>query len=280
MRTVARAIVFSLSLAMVAFAAGVLWVNGSLPGPVPGDAPPYSLSPLAEVLGACIDARGQVDLTELKKHHAALETFVRSLAKTSPDSTPELFPTVEARLAYWLNAYHALVLLELLDTRATRTSHTAELFDGVTIGGKHTGRWAITRNFLDVTGDARVFLAVATGAKGRGVLDGAPFDTDSINLQLDDAVRRFVRRTDHVSVDGKRVKVSSLFRDHREDFLAALPEERKNVLQIVWAYLPETCESGQEGCATRADLDRACGTKFDGCQVEFVEPDETLAVKN
>ncbi len=278
-RTFFRRLVFVMAAAMLAFAGLVLFVDGHVPASVPSDAPPYAVTDLAEVLRA-VDARGQVDLAVLKANHARLDTFIASMAATSPETNPERFELVEGRVAYWLNAYHALVLKELLDTRAHVTSRRSEYFDAVPIGGKYLTRAAIFRHYLSQSGDARMFLSVFTGAKGRGVPDGAPFAVETLNPQLDDAVRRFVQRKDHVVIEATTVKLSQLFERHRDDFLAALPEERKNVLQIVWAYLPEVCDEANPGCETRADLDRACGNRFDRCQVVFTPIDETLAVKN
>ncbi len=268
-----------MTIGMLMVAAFVMHVNGQFPASVPADAPANTMSDLVDALRA-VDARGQVDLAELKKRHASLETFVASLAAFSPDVAPESFPTVESRLAYWLNAYHSLALLELLDTRGTTTSPWREAFEASAIGGRRLTRLAIYRRTLSQSGDARVFLSIFTGAKGRGVLDGAPFDSESLNLQLDDATRRFVQRRDHFAIDGKTVKLSALFDAHADEFLAALPEERKNVLQIVWAYLPETCADDRPGCDTRADLDRACGNRFEACEIVWLPVDETLAVKN
>lgn len=278
-RTFFRNVVYVMAGGMVVTAGLVLHLNGQLPAPVPADAPAHKPGDLVDALRA-VDSRGQVDLVELKKRHASLETYVASLAASSPDLSPEQFPNVEARLAYWLNAYHALALLELLDTRSPTTSFWREIFDAAAIGGRRMSRVSIYRRALSQSGDARVFLSLFTGAKGRGVLDGAPFDPESINLQLDDATRRFVQRRDHFAIEGKTVRLSELFREHQEDFLAALPDQRKNVLQIVWAYLPETCADDKPGCDTRADLDRACGVQFDACEIVWLPVDETLAVKN
>lgn len=278
-RTFFRKVVYLMTAGMLATAALVLHVNGQLPARVPHDAPAHKLTDLVDALRS-VDSRGQVDLAELKKRHASLESFVASLAAFSPDVSPELFPTVEARLAFWLNAYHSLALLELLDTRSTTSSPWREAFDATPIGGRRLTRLSIYRRTLSQSGDARVFLSIFNGAKGHGVLDGAPFDPDSLNLQLDDATRRFVQRRDHFAIEGKTVKVSQLFQMHADEFLAALPEERKNVLQIVWAYLPETCADDKPGCDTRGDLDRACGPRFEACEIIWLPVDETLAVKN
>lgn len=274
-RTVIRNLVYALAAVMLLVAGAVMYVDGQVPAGVPSDAPPWSLSPLADALVA-VDAKGVVDLAELKKRHASLETYLASLAGVQPDT----LPTVEARLAFWLNAYHAMVLEELLDARGPTRSSLDEWLHARAIGGHRQTRAAIFRHLLSQSGDARVVLSVATGAKGTGVLDGAPFDPDSLNLQLDDAVRRFVQRKDHFAIDGTKVRLSELFLRYREDFLAALPDERKNVLQVVWAYLPDACGSDASGCVTRNDLDKACGNRFDACTIEWLPVDETLAVKN
>lgn len=274
-----RRVVFAAAFATLVASGLVLWVDGHVPAPVPKDAPPSSVVDLGEALRA-VDSRGVVDLAELKRRHARLEAYVGSLAATTPELAPEQFPTVEARLAYWLNAYTALTLLELLDTRSTTASRWRRAFEAVPIGGERLTRFAIFRRTLSRSGDARVFFSIYTGAKGQAVPDGAPFEGDTLNGQLDDAARRFVRRKANVSVTDKTVTLSALFQRHRAEFLAALPSERQHVLQIVWAYLPDACDADAPGCVTRGDLDRACGTKFDACAVVYAPLDEALAVKN
>lgn len=272
-----RRIIFVLAGLMTLVTAGVLLVDGHLPARVPDDAPPYSPTLLAQALRS-VDARGVVDLTQLKAEHAALEHYVASLAAVAPDSTPSQFPSVEARLAYWLNAYHAMVLTELLDARGTEASRWARYVDATPIGGTRLTRFALERSYFSNAGDARVWLALFDGTKGSGVLDGAPFGTETLNAQLDDAARRFVRK--HVTIAGAAVTLPEVFRAHHDEFLAALPEKRKNVLQIVWAFLPDACDEGAPGCATRGELDRVCGSAFDKCQVTYQPPDSTLAVKH
>ena len=272
-----RKVVYAMAAAMVLVAALVLYVDGHLPARVPADTPALQMSDLVDALRS-VDSRGVVDLAELKKRHASLERYVAALAAHAPDTEPDAYPTVEARLAYWLNAYHALTLLELMDTRDSSTSTWRESFHATPIGGKQLTRRAIFRHSLSQSGDGRVVLAVFTGAKGSGVLDGAPFDPLSLNPQLDDAARRFVRRRDHFTLQDDAVKLSELFLRHQADFLAALPPERDSVLQIVWAYLPDTCESAS--CETRSALDRACGPRFEDCTVEWLPVDPGLAVRN
>ena len=258
---------------------GVLFVDGRIPAGVPESAPAYAPTGFAQVLRA-VDARGQVDLAQLKAEHAKLTAFLASLAVVSPDTRPEDFPSHEARLAYWLNAYHALVLRELLDVRGARLPWAARFSRGASIGGLWLTRFSLERNELQAAGDARVWLALFDGTRGAGVLDAVPFDGDTLKGQLDDAARRFIRRRGTVRIEGAAVWLHPVFSERREDFLAALPDERKHVLQVVWAFLPEDCSEGVAGCPTRSELDRVCGPRFDRCEVRFAEREAALAVKN
>src|SRR4051812_36385400 len=62
------------------------------------------------VLQKYVTAEGKVNYGALKGDPEKLNGFVSQIAAVSPDSAPNLFPNREAQLAYWLNAYNALVL--------------------------------------------------------------------------------------------------------------------------------------------------------------------------
>lgn len=269
--------VFLASLALFFGSLWALYADGRLPAPVPRDAPAYALADLSKALES-VDARGQVNLAQLKARHDALERFVASLAATAPETRPEMFPTPEDRVAYWLNAYHALVLVELLDVRGDAAGQLSSVSRSWPIGGERLTKRAILRRYLGTTGDARVALALFTGARGHGVLDGAPFGAQTLDPQLDDAMRRFMRKRGNVAIDGKTVRLSKLLQQHEAGLLEALPPERQGILQIVWAYLPETCDGDRPGCPTRGELDRACGPRLDRCTLQYTAVDETLAV--
>lgn len=63
-----------------------------------------------QVLTRYVQDNGTVRYAELRQNLRPLETYVAQLARVSPDSNPAAFPTRDAKLAYWLNAYNALVL--------------------------------------------------------------------------------------------------------------------------------------------------------------------------
>jgi hypothetical protein len=264
-----RRVVFATVAALVGASGAVVYFNGRAPV-LSTPAVAYEPGALLQALEA-VDGQGRVNLEQLKARHAAVDRYVESLAGARPAS----FATADDRVAFWLNAAHGLALRQLLDARGGDASSLSRWVETWPVQGEYLNRASIERRFLAEAGDPRVWLALFTGAKGRGVLDGAPFDGASLDPQLDDAARRFMRRSQNVRVDGHVVFLSALLREHEEAFLSALPEQRKQLLQVVWAYLPDDCQG--TGCVSRGDLDRACGARFDQCSTQWVPVDESLA---
>jgi hypothetical protein len=272
-----RVVVLSLSLALVVVSGLVLFRNGRLPASVPADAPEYALTDLMSALQH-LDSRGFLRGQALSGDREALDRFVASMARTSPLTSPEKFPNTDDRVAFWLNAAHALVLQQLADHPDVTSVEQLSRWQSWPIGGQRMTRDAIERRFLAETGDGRVWLALFDGSAAGPLLDSAPFGGDTLNAQLDDAARRFLSRTDSIQLALPVVKLTPRLTDHLDDFLSALPEGRSGVLQIVWAYLPESCDGVRPGCETRGDLDRGCGADFGRCRVETLTPSGGVAL--
>lgn len=261
---------------------GVFHVYGLLPAFQPATDTPFSYSGYARVLRH-VRPDGDVDFSALGRERAELDTFVRSLATYSPRSRPERFPQPEDALAYWLNAYHALVLQAVVDEYPYLESVEAPWLGRFwwrrswPVGGQRLTLWALEHRILQREyADPRIHLALFRGTRGGPLLDGAPFQPEFLDSQLNDAARRFIGDKRHVRLEGSTVHLARVFETHRADFLAALPEGRRgNVLQFVWAFLPDTCTE-RYGCDTRSDLDRVCGPKLDQCQLAFLPEDATL----
>ncbi len=261
------------------FALSLLYVDGHFPASVPAGDSGLDYRPLAKALEH-VGPSGLVDYAALKEDRAGLDDFIAQLARVSPINHPELFASADDRLAFWLNAYHALVLDAGLDAAAeARLDATGRRFYWLRswpIGGRRFTLWSVERRFLSETGDSRIPFALACGAKGCALLDGSPFQADLLDAQLNDAVGRFVQNDRNVKLAKDGVHLSPLFRTHEDDIRAALPEGRTNLLQFVWAFLPEQCLD-RPGCDTRGDLDKACGPKLEDCKLVYEPFDWALA---
>lgn len=261
-----------------------LYVDGGWPASVPEDAPEFSDNRLAEALAA-VDLSGDIDFAALKKNRAPLDAFVASLAKVSPDTAPERFKEPAAELAYWLNAYNALVLQALVDRwpdlRSPEDLWWGRFYWGLSwpVGGKRlTLRAILDKRLREPFADPRALLALHCGTKSCGPLDTTPYMGDTVDGQLNDAARRFIGDRDNVHLEGKTVHLSPLLERYQADFIAALPEGRAHILQFVWAFLPEFCKEGR-ACDTRGDLDRACGPRLDGCTIAWAEPETKVRAR-
>jgi hypothetical protein len=272
--------VAAFALSAVVAIGGVFHVNGLLPAFVPNEEAPFSYAGYARVLRH-VKPDGDVDFSAIGREREELDAFVRSLATFSPRSRPDEFPKPEDALAYWLNAYHALVLQAVVDEypylESVEQPWLGRFFwvRSWPVGGRRLTLWALEHRILQREfADPRVHLALFRGTRGGPLLDGAPFEPSFLDAQLNDVARRFVGDKRHVRLEGDTLHLARVFETHQEDFLAALPEGRRGtVLQFVWAFLPDTC-ADRYGCDTRSDLDRVCGVKLDKCKVIY-EPEDT-----
>lgn len=78
---------------------------------LPQTQPSADLSELALALSHLARADGNVELSAMPEARPHLEAQLARLAVTGPHSTPELYPTDQARWAYWFNARLAWSLM-------------------------------------------------------------------------------------------------------------------------------------------------------------------------
>ena len=262
-------------------AAALLYVDGHVPASIPQGDAPLDYRPLARALEH-VGASGLVDYAGLKKDRQQLDDFVAQLARVSPLNHPEQFDSADERVVFWLNAYHALVLEAGLeadqDAQLDAAGRCFFWLRSWPIGGRRFTLWSVERRFLSETGDSRIPFALACGARGCALLDGTPYQADTLDAQLNDALGRFVQNERNVKLRPDGIHLSPLFQIHEADVRASLPEGRTNVLQFVWAFLPEACAE-RPGCDTRGDLDKACGPKLEDCALKYEPFDWQLAAR-
>ena len=69
----------------------------------------------AEVLARFVDNEGRVDFRRLADNSVALNRFVNHVYRVGPASHPKLFSSSLAALAYYINAYNALAMYNVVD---------------------------------------------------------------------------------------------------------------------------------------------------------------------
>ncbi len=201
----------------------------------------YSDGPfLALVRKYTIDDGEKVDYAAWKNSAEDLVTLdrhVHLIARVSPDSHPELFPTSEAQRSYWINTYNTLVLQAVLDywplesVRDVKISFTSRLVPGkgffydreVVVGGKQTSLYKFEKQVLQNQKDSRVHFALNCASNSCPVLRAWEWSDE----QLDAAARDFINDRANVSIDDNTLTLSSIFKWYRKEF----PDDIHSYLQ-------------------------------------------------
>ena len=198
----------------------------------------FSHEPWQRVLEERVDARGFVDYRGLAADRADLDRYIASLRAASPASSPDLFPTRDHELAYWLNAYNAWVFWGVLDLGPETESVWGFLGTGlaffsgmeIELGGRETSLKALEDEVIRAGyGDPRIHAALNCASVSCPRLPREAFTGPELDAQLDAAIREFVTDPKHLAVDraGRKVRMSKIFDWYADDFLAHL--RRKGV---------------------------------------------------
>lgn len=192
---------------------------------------PFSHADWRTVLERFVDARGLVDYRGLAEHREVFDRYLASIRTVSPESAPERFPGAHAALAYYLNAYNAMVFEGVLtkgpdlDSVWGWTGTGAGFFVGmkITIGGRKTNLKKLEDDVVRAQfHDPRIHAALNCASLGCPRLPQEPFLDETLDAQLDAAMMEFVARPDVVQVDSSSgsVTLSKIFDWFAEDFLA------------------------------------------------------------
>ena len=190
----------------------------------------FSYEDWNKVLGKYVNAKGYVNYDGLAKDRADLDRFVNSIEKTSPKTNPELFPTKNDELAYWLNAYNAQVFKGVLARGPEQESVWKGLVSGYTffvgmdivLGGEKLNLKKLEdKTVREGFKDPRVHAALNCASKGCPRLPQVAFDPEKLDQQLDAGMTDFMGETRNVTVDAaaKTVTLSKILDWFEKDFI-------------------------------------------------------------
>jgi len=192
----------------------------------------FSHAALDRTLSAHVHADG-VDYAALARERTDLRRYVATLEVAGPETTPERFPSEDSRLAYYIDAYNALVLLIVAQRwpidSVQDVDGPIEPVDGFgffyglwfRLDGHWTNLWYLEHDILrEEFEDARIHAAIVCAARSCPVLRDEAYVPERLAAQLDDAMRRFVAAEDHVRIDDgrDRIVLSAIFEWFEEDF--------------------------------------------------------------
>jgi hypothetical protein len=177
---------------------------------------------------------GMVYYRALKSDRARLDAYVASLASASLADASR-----EEQVAFWLNAYNAIVLQTVIDhypitqrsgdypARSIRQVPGA--FERLThrVAGRTVTLDQIEQTILPGFQDPRVYLALGRGAVGGGRLRSEAYSAANLERQLTEIANECVTRSQCADVDrvGNLVKLSAVFSWREKEFVAAYADK-------------------------------------------------------
>jgi len=173
---------------------------------------------------------GDVYYRALKSDRSKLDGYVNLLATAAVANAPR-----DEQIAFWLNAYNALVLRTVIDhypiparsaqypARSIRQIPGA--FERLThrVAGRTLTLDQIEREVLPPFHDPRVFFALGRGAVGSGRLRSEAFLPSRLEEQLADVAAECVTRAQclHLDREAGKLNASSIFSWRENDFTTA-----------------------------------------------------------
>lgn len=227
-----------LLLGVVVCATGLLTVKALGLRTISVAAEPFALPPEGFDYGWWNGALGRwahaggVDYDAVRSEEQDLRRFVATLGVTGPRSTPERFVTEPERLAYYINAYNALVLFAVVDNWPIATVHDVRgwldpragfgFFYGLRfeLDGESINLYDLENDVIRGFVDARIHAALNCASKSCPALAPHAFEPTALDAQLDEVTRVFCSTAPHVSVDDQtgEIRLSAIFEWYRADF--------------------------------------------------------------
>jgi hypothetical protein len=187
----------------------------------------FDYAPYARILGRTVSANGYVHYDRLKTDHADLDAFVEQIAQFSPENNPELFPGTEHQLAYWINAYNALVLKRVVDRYPVGSIRDISFLFGFFWRLKHpVGEESYTLNHIEhdiIRGrfrEPRIHFAINCASASCPKLATEPYLPERLDAQLEEAAKFFINEERNVRPEPgeQRIHLSKIFDWYEDDF--------------------------------------------------------------
>ena len=175
---------------------------------------------------------GGVDYDAVRAEEGDLSRFVATLGEMGPRVAPERFTTEPERLAYYINAYNALVLFAVADNWPIDTVHDVRgwldpragfgFFYGLRfpLDGGTVNLYDLENEVIRGFVDARIHAAINCASKSCPALMPYAFEPARLDDQLDAVTRTFCSHPPHVRVDdeAEEIQLSAIFEWYQPDF--------------------------------------------------------------
>lgn len=200
------------------------------------------------VLQRFVDGQGLVDYEGLARDPRTFERYVGSVERSSPETDPDRFPTPDHALAYYLNAYNALIFQGVLRRGPETESVWSGLISGyaffvrmdVTVGGERTSLKKLEDGIRKRFQDPRIHAALNCASLGCPRLPRRAFEAEGLSETLNAAMTEFVNDERNCAIDRARrtVTLSKIFDWFADDFVGERNDRDGALIDYVNRYRP------------------------------------------
>ena len=201
-------------------------------------------APWARVLAGYVDDEGLVDYAGLKAEgFADLEAFMTAIATVNPVS----FASNNERMAFWINAYNAVVMWQVMERYPLESVSDVGFLWGL-VGGFFKQKYPVAGGQMSADNiehdtlrarfdDERIHWAVVCAAFGCPRLLNEPYRAATLDEMLRQQSYEFLRqpRALQLQRDSETLYLANYFDWYEGDFEAAAG----NVLDYVLRYAPD-----------------------------------------
>lgn len=179
------------------------------------DAQTFDHSAWDAVLKQHVNDAGFVDYAALKANPAELNRYVAQIAARSPASHPRDFPSRDAQMAYWINAYNALTIHGVVNAWPVKSVRDLGFLFSFfrrkqfTVGGREMSLDNIEHDTLrPVFRDPRIHFAVNCASVSCPRLQREAYTEENLDRLLDEAAHSFVNERRNFQIDAARNRVT------------------------------------------------------------------------
>lgn len=244
-----------------------------LPVPIPET---FSHEVFDRVLQQHVDGKGRVDYTALAADTGNLDRYHRLIATYSPDNRPQMFPTDQDRLAYWINAYNAATIKTVLNNYPITSVEDIRppmiffflpdksgffLFQRQILGGRKISLYGlengiVRKRFID----PRYHFALNCAANSCPRLPAEAFTAEKLEMQLEREARKFLSEERNFKIDHahKRIYLSAIFDWYKKDFIrwyeTRHPGRKGTLPAYIRPYIPVNTQAELDAAADSYDI--------------------------
>lgn len=201
-------------------------------------------TPFTEILKKHVNSKGMVDYKGLKANKedfSKLESYLKSVADAKVSGSQN------AQLAFYLNAYNAIVLHSIIENLPTKSVMKIDGFfkkDAHPVAGKKVTLDHLEHKIIRPTfKDARIHFALVCAAVSCPPLKQKAFTEKNVQKFLEANTKAFVPKATKVDTKAKTVTTSKLFEWFTEDFVA----DEGSVHAYLAKYIPKHAEALKSG---------------------------------